>query len=176
MLQTGHASIFFLIQTIFFPVFFILNVIFSSLAHLDTGMQTQRCDLFTCDPLPPTAKQIGDASTTAARGSSEHNQENYLAQLQVVHRTDKQLPTTFFCSTSLIMLQTLLGNHILLLQYDSSPLLTTHFLIKGMNAIFICFIAERSRCGCSEDPQSAQKMLCPPAAETRFRHQDPLCL
>lgn len=87
-------------------------------------------------PLPPTAKQIGNASTTAARGSSEHNQENYLARLQAVHRTDKQLPTTFFCSTSLIMLQTPLGNHILLLQYDSSPPLTTHFLIKCMNATF----------------------------------------
>lgn len=87
--------------------------------------------------LPPIAKQIGNTSTTAARGSSEHNQENYLAQLQAVHRTDKQLPTTFFCSTSLIMLQTPLGNHILLLQYDSSPpLLTTLFLIKCMNTMF----------------------------------------
>lgn len=86
--------------------------------------------------LPPIAKQIGDALTTAARGSSEHNQQNYLAQLQVVHRTDKQLPTTFFCSPSLIMLQTPLGNHILLLQYDLSPLLTTRFLIKCMNAMF----------------------------------------
>lgn len=86
--------------------------------------------------LPPTAKQIGDALTTAARGSSEHNQENNLAQLQVVHHTDKQLPTTFFCSPSLIMLQTVLGNHILLLQNDLLPLLTTHFLIKCMNAMF----------------------------------------
>lgn len=49
---------------------------------------------------------------------------------------DKQLPTSFFCSPSLIVLQTLLGNHILLLQYDLSPPLTTHFLIKAMNAMF----------------------------------------
>lgn len=48
----------------------------------------------------------------------------------------QQLPTTFFCSPSLIMLQTPLGNHILLLQYDLSPPLTTHFLIKCLNAMF----------------------------------------
>lgn len=39
-------------------------------------------------------------------------------------------------SPSLVILQTPLTNHILLLQYDLSPLLVTHFLIKCMYAMF----------------------------------------
>lgn len=39
-------------------------------------------------------------------------------------------------SPSLVILQTLLINHFLLLQYDLSPLLMTFFLIKCMHAFF----------------------------------------
>lgn len=71
--------------------------------------------------------------------------------------------------TSLVILQTPLINHILLLRYDLSPLLMIHFLNKCVHAYFIM---GRSCCGGSEDPQSAWRMLCPLAAETCSRHQD----
>lgn len=88
MLQTGHALIF----------FFLPDNIFSSLFHIKCqllcfGTPSYRYAnpkmqfIHMWPSLPSTAKQTGDALTTAACGSSEHNQENYLAQLQVVHHT-----------------------------------------------------------------------------------------
>ena len=99
MLQKGHASNFFFYQTptILSSIFQIkcLFLCFGADSYRSANPKTWFIHL--CPSLPPIAKQVGDALTTAARGSSEHNRQNYLARSQVVHHTDKQLPVTFFC-------------------------------------------------------------------------------
>lgn len=98
MLKKGHALIFFYqTPTILSCIFQIKRQLLCFGADSYRSANPKTGFIHLCPSLPPIGKQVGNALTTAARGSSEHNRQNYLARSQVVHHTDKQLPVTFFC-------------------------------------------------------------------------------